>query len=185
MNAPMDDAQILELIKDSRTREQGYRMLMSSYQERLYWHIRKMVGVHEDTDDVLQNTFIKVFKHIGSFKGNSNLFTWIFRIATNESINLLNNRKKVYALSAGSHDLSAANNLRAESWTNGEVINAKLNRAIEQLPAKQKMVFELRYYQEMPYAEMSEKLNTSVGGLKALFHHAVKKVERFVLETSM
>lgn len=155
---------------------------MSTYKERLYWHIRRMVLVHEDADDVLQNTFIKVYRGVLQFEGKSKLYTWLYRIATNESITFLQSRARRSSNSIDSNDEIWASRLKADAWFDGDALQQQLRNAIGQLPEKQRVVFNLRYYEEMPYEEMSTILDTSVGALKASFHHAVKKIEYFFRE---
>ena len=150
---------------------------MSQYRERLYWHIRRMVLVHEDADDVLQNTFIKVYKGVLQFEGKSKLYTWLYRIATNEAISHLQSKARQSTASLDDGNGLLAARLKADEWFDGDEIQLKLQKAIMQLPDKQKLVFNLRYYDEMPYEEMAVKLGTSVGALKASFHHAAKKIE--------
>ena len=179
-NYSNNDAQILQLLANEVSYQKGFSLLVKSYQERLYWHIRGMVGTHEDADEVLQNTFIKVYKGISRFKGNSKLYTWLYRIATNESITYLNKYKKQLAISIDDVETGVANSIKAESYVDGEAINILLQKAIKALPDKQRQVFLLRYYDEMPYGEISEILDTSIGGLKASYHHAAKKVEAFI-----
>ncbi len=152
---------------------------MGQYKERLYWHIRRMVLVHDDADDVLQNTFIKVYKGILQFEGKSKLYTWLYRIATNEAITHLQNRARQQTGPIDDENNPLANRLQADEWFDGDELQLQLHQAIALLPDKQKQVFNLRYYEEMPYEEMAGLLDTSVGALKASFHHAVKKVETF------
>lgn len=171
------DEQILELLGADHTYERGFRMLMTLYKERLYWHIRRIVLVHDDADDVLQNTFIKVYKGIAQFEGNSKLYTWLYRIATNEAISHLKSKARQTTSSLDDHANMLSNQLKADVWFDGDAAQIKLQEAIAQLPDKQKIVFNLRYYDEMPYEEMSGMLDTSVGALKASYHHAVKKIE--------
>lgn len=176
-NKPASDEQILELLRSDRTFERGFRLLMMQYKERLYWHIRRLVLVHEDADDVLQNTFIKIYKGILQFEGKSKLYTWLYRIATNEAITYLQSKARHAAASLDDTTTLLTNRLQADEWFDGDEVQVKLQKAIAQLPEKQRLVFNLRYYDEMPYEEMSAMLDTSVGALKASFHHAVKKVE--------
>ncbi len=157
-------------------------MLMSAYKERLYWHIRRMVLVHEDADDVLQNTFVKIYRGVLLFEGKSKLYTWLYRIATNEAITFLQNRKRHYSTGIDEGDNPLVTRLRADSWFDGDAVQQQLQEAITQLPDKQRTVFNLRYYDEMPYEEMSRVLDTSVGALKASFHHAAKKIETYFRE---
>ncbi|MCB0524455.1 MAG: RNA polymerase sigma factor [Lewinellaceae bacterium] len=155
---------------------------MSTYKELLYWQIRRIVQVHNDADDVLQNTFIKVYNGIARFEGKSKLYTWLYRIATNEAISHMQSKARQSASSLDDVNNLMANQLKADPWFDGDAIQLKLQEAISQLPEKQKMVFNLRYYEEMPYEEMSGMLNTSVGALKASYHHAVKKIEASLKE---
>lgn len=143
-----------------------------------------MVNTHEDTDDVLQNTFIKAFRGIDNFKGESKLFSWLYRIATNESLTFLSREKKHQSVAADDPETGVTRNLKAEAPSDGEGIRQLLDRAVAGLPDKQKMVFNMRYYDEVPYEEMSQILGTSVGALKASYHHAVKKIEEFVLKNN-
>lgn len=174
---PVSDEQIMELMRSEHTFERGFRLLMAQYRERLYWHIRRMVQVHDDADDVLQNTFIKVYRGISQFEGKSKLYTWLYRIATNEAITHMQQKMRQASSSLDEEGSFLAQRLKADEWFDGEEVQARLQMAIAQLPDKQKQVFSLRYYEEMPYEEMSQLLNTSVGALKASFHHAVKKIE--------
>lgn len=180
---PNNDDQILAQLRSAASFERGFRMLTSQYQERLYWHIRRLVLVHEDADDVLQNTFIKVYRNIHQFEGKSKLYTWLYRIATNEAITHLQQRNRNQSESFEDGASMAALRMTADSWFDGDEIQVKLQRAIAELPEKQRIVFNLRYYDEMPYEEMSAMLDTSVGALKASFHHAVKKIETLFRET--
>jgi len=150
---------------------------MSTYQEKLYWHIRRLTHVHEDADDVLQNTLIKVIRSIDRFEGKAKLYTWLYRIATNESLTFLKRRK---SRSSTGDDMGLAERLAADPYWDGDKAELVLQEALTILPEKQKAVFLLRYYEEMPYREMSEVLQTSEGSLKASYHHAAKKIEAFV-----
>lgn len=167
-------------LKKPNTQEQAFRYLISLYKERLYWHIRKIVLVHDDADDVLQNTFIKVFKNIHSFKENSKLYSWMYRIATNEAITFIN--KKAAKLNVDISELQhkMADDLQEDSYYSGDEIQQLLQKAIFTLPQKQQLVFNMKYYDEMKYSEISEVLGTSVGALKASYFHAVKKIEEFL-----
>ena len=173
----ISDEQILELLGSEQSYERGFRLLMSQYKERLYWHIRRIVLVHNDADDVLQNTFIKIYKGIAHFEGKSKLYTWLYRIATNEAITHLQSRARQSTASLDDANNLLSTRLKADEWFDGDEIQVRLQNAIMQLPDKQKLVFNLRYYDEMPYEEMATKLGTSVGALKASFHHATKKIE--------
>lgn len=174
------DRDILNKIADAATFEKGFRLLVSNYQEKLYWHIRRIVHVHDDADDVLQNTFIKVFKGLGSFRQESQLYTWLYRIATNEAISYVKKKKK--SLQFDDPDFYIDSVVVADSYFDAEEVNILLLKAIDRLPEKQKLVFNMRYYEEMSYKAMSEILNTTVGGLKASFHHALKKVEQYLVD---
>ncbi len=174
------DGEIIQRFRDPEQREEAFGILVRKYQERLYWHIRKIVLDHEDTDDVLQNTFVKVWKNLGTFREESGLFTWIYRIATNEALTFLKQKQK--RRMHGAEDLTEqlAENLEADVYFNGDEIQLKLQRAILSLPEKQRVVFNMRYFDELKYEEMAEILVTSKGALKASYHHAVKKIERFM-----
>jgi RNA polymerase sigma factor (sigma-70 family) len=174
---PLTDDQIMELLRSEHSFERGFRLLMTQYSERLYWHIRRMVQVHDDANDVLQNTFIKVYRGISQFEGKSKLYTWLYRIATNEALTHLQSQARHASSSLDDVDNLLSNRLKADEWFDGDAVQAKLVLAIAELPDKQKQVFNLRYYDEMPYEEMSQLLSTSIGALKASFHHATKKIE--------
>lgn len=177
----MDDKEILEKFKDASTKEHAFTLLVKKYQERLYWHIRRMVVDHEDANDVLQNSFIKIWKGIENFREESQLYTWLYRIASNESITFINSKKKKMAISADSVSNFLSEKLTTGNHFSGDEIQHKLQKAILELPDRQREVFNLRYYDEMPYEEMAEVLQTSVGALKASYHHAAKKVEEYLL----
>lgn len=172
--------QLIQRLKNEETSSVAFKEVVSLYKERLYWHIRNMVKNHEDAHDVLQNTFIKVFKNIKKFKGDSKLYSWMYRIATNEAINFLN--KKARQLQISSEDLQQRliTNLESDVYFEGDEIQLKLQKAIASLPAKQQQVFNMKYFQELKYREMAEILQTSEGALKASYHHASKKIEEFI-----
>lgn len=178
----MSDEEILSLMQEQRTQEQGFRLLMQQYQERLYWHIRRMVIEHEDANDVLQNCLVKAFRGIQQFEGKSSLFTWLYRIATNESLTFLSQKKRRTTNSIDDEDTNLGNRLHADEFFDGDALQIRLKKALNLLPEKQRIVFNLRYYEEMSYQDMSEVLSTSVGALKASFHHAVKKIETYFKE---
>lgn len=178
-NVPYDDNEILDLIRDPKNSELGFRMLIRKYQERMYHHIRSIVKTHEDADDVLQNTFIKIFKNIHRFEGKSGLFTWIYRIATNECLNLLEKNKQHFP-PQGDNVKELYQKVDQDRYIDEEKLVSSVDTAIDQLPAKQKIVFQLRYYEEMPYEQISEITQTTVGALKASYHHAVKKIESYI-----
>lgn len=175
-----NDQQILDSLKDAATKEIAFRHLVSTYKERLYWHIRKIVLNHDDADDVLQNTFIKIWNGIDTFRAESSLFTWLYRIATNESITFLNQRKRKSMSSLTEETEFLLENLESDSYFDGDYWQMLLQNAIALLPEKQRLVFNMKYFDEIKYEAMSEILDTSVGALKASYHHAVKKVEEFI-----
>lgn len=165
----------------SGSQEQAFRLLMSTYQERLYHHVRRMVGSHEDANDVLQNTLIKVYKGLGGFKGESKLYSWLYRIASNESLTHLEKTKRKQTISIDSITEPLSNHGTGPS---SEQIQERLGRAISVLPPKQQLVFNLKYFEELKYEEISEITGTSVGALKSSYHIAVKKIERFLTKAS-
>jgi RNA polymerase sigma-70 factor (ECF subfamily) len=179
----VSDEQILTLLQEPKTQEQGFRLLMQQHQERLYWHIRRMVIEHEDANDVLQNCLVKAFRSIHKFEGKSSLFTWLYRIATNESLTFLSKKGRRATSSIDDETANLGNRLRADEYFDGDAIQIRLKKALTLLPEKQRIVFNLRYYEEMSYQDMSDVLGTSVGALKASFHHAVKKIETYFKET--
>jgi len=175
---PLDDLALLSLIKDPKTKEKGYRFMLEHYQKRIYGVVRKMVIIHDDADDLTQNTFIKAFKNIEKFKGDSSLFTWLYRIATNESLNFLEKKKKRFFVSVDDHEKKMANYLDSSPHIDGDAIAVLLQKILLKLPEKQRLVFNLRYFEELSYENISEITATSVGALKASYHHAVKKIEK-------
>lgn len=170
---------ILRLTSEA-TKDSAFKDLLTLYKERLYWHIRKIVVNHDDADDVLQNTFIKVYKNIHSFKGESKLFSWIFRIATNEAFTQLKRNSKLKSISSQELQDQTIANLEADVYFEGDEIQLKLQKAIATLPEKQKLVFNMRYFDDLKYSEMSEILETSEGALKASYHIATKKIEVYL-----
>jgi len=174
-----EKAFIIELL-DPKTQNTAFQKLMSVYQKPLYYHIRNIVLNHDDSDDVLQNTFIKVFQYLKNFKGESKLYSWIYRIATNEAITFINNKAKKNNTTSEEIQLKIVSNLKADVYFDGNEIQLKLQKAVALLPEKQRLVFNMKYFQDMKYEEISEILGTSVGALKASYHHAVKKIEAFV-----
>ncbi|MRH99965.1 sigma-70 family RNA polymerase sigma factor [Kriegella sp. EG-1] len=169
-------------LKQADSQSKAFELLINTYKERLYWHIRRIVLDHDDADDVLQNTFIKVFKNIEGFKGDSQLYSWMYRIATNESLSFM--KTKARKLGVNNEELHdrMAQNLQADVYFEGSEIQLKLQQAIATLPEKQKLVFNMKYFDEMKYEEISKVLDTSVGGLKASYHLAVKKLEKYLIE---
>lgn len=176
----MEERELVEKLQDKAFKNEAFEELLNQYKERLYWHIRTMLKSHEDTDDVLQNVFIKIYKNINKFKGNSKLYSWMYRIATNESITFLNKRAKRLQISDEELQTKMINDLKSDVYFEGSEIQLKLQKAIAQLPQKQQQVFNMKYFQDLKYKEMSEILETSVGALKASYHHATKKIEEFL-----
>lgn len=176
----LDDAELLMRFREPTTKEAAYTAIIKKYQERLYWHIRRLVVDHDDANDVLQNVFIRVWRGLENFKEESQLYTWLYRIATNESLTFLDNAKKRGAISLSDVESGLENKVKADQSFDANKLEWKLQLAIQQLPEKQRLVFTLRYYDEMPYEEMSKVLETSEGALKASYHHAVKKIEEYI-----
>ena len=174
------DAELLQQFREAPTKETAFTAIIKKYQERLYWHIRRMVVDHEDANDVLQNVFIRVWNGLENFKEESQLYTWLYRIGTNESLTFIESQKKRSAVSLSDVETGLSNKIKADKHFDPNRLEWKLQLAIQQLPEKQRVVFMLRYYDEMPYEEMSRVLETSEGALKASYHHAVKKVEDFI-----
>lgn len=175
-----NESEFLKRLQDPKSKEAAYRELLQLYKERLYWHIRKIVISHDDADDVLQNTFIKVYRSIDKFKGDSKLFSWMYRIASNESITLINKNAKRLNISNEEHQNKAINNLTADVYFEGDDIQLKLQKAIASLPQKQQLVFNMKYFEDLKYKDMAEILETSEGALKASYHIAAKKIEAFL-----
>jgi len=178
-----EENKILELIYNDQSFDQGFKQLVLKYQEPLYWHIRRMVHFHEDADDVIQNTFIKVFKNIKGFKGQSKLYTWLYRIASNEALTFLKKKKKQQSLDIESHISELETKLIADEFFDADKAQISLIKAIELLPEKQKQIFNMRYYDNLKYKDISEIVGTSVGALKASYHHAVTKIETYLKES--
>jgi RNA polymerase sigma-70 factor (ECF subfamily) len=173
---------ILSQLRKPQSFEKGFRFLVQTYQERLYWHIRKLVNLQDDTDEVLQNTFIKVYRGITKFRGDAQLYTWMYRIATNEALTFLKKKKKHATVDLDNEESGLMESLEADKYFDGDRATVLLQEALEQLPEKQRQVFVFRYYDELSYKEISEIVDTSVGGLKASYHHAVKKIEIYLRE---
>ncbi len=176
-----DDKELLYGFKNADTKESAFTAILKKYQEKLYWHIRRMVIDHDDANDVLQNMFIKVWKGLENFREDSQLYTWLYRIATNECLTFLEQQKRRNSVSLNDVENGLANKLKADTNFDANRLEWKLQLGIQQLPEKQRIVFNLRYYDEMPYEEMSRVLDTSEGALKASYHHAAKKIEQFIL----
>ena len=175
-----EEKEFIQELLNPKTQNLAFKKLLNEFQRPLYNHIRTIVLNHDDTDDVLQNTFVKVFQNLNKFKGESKLFSWIYRIATNEALTFLNQKAKKSGISSETLQNKAIDNLKADIYFDGNEIQIKLQKAIALLPEKQQLVFKMKYFEELKYEEMSEILGTSVGALKASYHHAVKKIEAFV-----
>jgi RNA polymerase sigma-70 factor (ECF subfamily) len=171
-----------ELIADLKTegkKDMAFHILVKTYQEKLYWHIRRIVVSHDDADDILQNVFIKVWKNVDSFREDSSLYTWLYRIATNESLSFLHKSRRQSVFSLDDQTNHITEEPLTDKYFDGDELQTKLQAAVLKLPDKQKIVFNMKYFEEMKYEEMAEILKTSVGALKASYHHAVRKIEEF------
>ena len=175
-----DEKDFIRELLDPKTQNTAFQNLIREYQRPLYNHIRNIVLNHDDTDDVLQNTFIKVFQNLKNFKGESKLFSWMYRIATNEAITFINQKAKKNGITSEALQSKMVDNLKADEYFDGDEIQLKLQKAIAVLPEKQQLVFRMKYFEEIKYEDLSEILGTSVGALKASYHHAVKKIEEFM-----
>ena len=176
----IDEITLVKELQKAHTKEKAFKKLITEYKERLYWHIRKIVISHDDADDVLQNTFIKVFKGIDNFKQDSKLYSWMYRIATNESITFINKRARERNIDITEIKQEMISNLQSDRWFSGNDIEIILQEAVATLPEKQQLVFNMKYFDHMKYQEISDILETSVGGLKASYFHAVKKIENYI-----
>ena len=176
----MEDHDILLKFQNPASRNLAFNQLVRKYQSKVYWHVRKMVVDHDDADDLTQDVFVKVWKHLENFRQDAQLFTWIYRIATNECLNFLGSKRRKFLLPLTDVGAELAAKIEADPAPAGDEIELKLQQAILRLPDKQRLVVNLRYYDEMPYEQMAEVTGTSVGALKASYHHAVKKVEDYV-----
>jgi len=181
MPTEVEDAEILSKFQNEKTRNEAFNMLLKKYQQKIYWHIRRMVIDHDDSDDLVQDVFIKVWKNLANFRNDAQLYTWMYRIATNECITFLNKKKQKNNISLDDVSYELAETLADSTYFNGDAAQRKLQEAILTLPDKQRMVFNMKYFDDMKYEEMSQVVGTSVGALKASFHLAVKKIETFLL----
>jgi RNA polymerase sigma-70 factor (ECF subfamily) len=175
-----EETVLIKELSNPKTQNDAFKKLLHLYQKPLYFHIRNIVLSHDDADDVLQNTFIKVFSNISKFKGDSKLYSWLYRIATNEALTFLKQKAKKSGISNEELQNKAINNLESDVYFEGDAIELKLQNAIAILPEKQQLVFKMKYFEELKYEEMSEILNTSVGALKASYHIATKKIEEYI-----
>lgn len=176
----MEDKELLDKIRNPETRNYGFNLLIRAYQQRVYWHIRKMVIDHDDADDLTQEVFIKIYKNLESFREDAQLYTWIYRITTNECLSFLQKKKRRFFLPIGDVSKELMGKLDNSSHVSGDEIQLKLQKALLTLPDKQRLVFNMKYFDDLSYEDISEITNTSVGALKASFHHAVKKIEDFL-----
>lgn len=174
------EKEIIALLQDPEKQREAFRHVVQKYSETLYWQIRRLILSHDDANDILQNTFIKAWQNIEYFRGDAKLSTWLYRIAFNECLAFLNHKHLEGQVSIDNIDAEVLNKLESDTYFNGDEIQKTFMKAIHQLPHKQQMVFNLKYFQEMKYEEMSEIFGTSVGALKASYHHAVKKIESFL-----
>ena len=178
----LEDRELLSKIRNPDTRNYGFNLLVRTYQQRVYWHVRKMVIDHDDADDLTQEVFIKIHRHIDGFREDAQLYTWIYRIATNECLSFLEKKKRRFFLPIGDVAGELAGKLDRSDHVSGDEIQLKLQKALLKLPDKQRLVFNMKYFEDMSYEQISEITDTSVGALKASYHHAVKKIEDFLTE---
>jgi RNA polymerase sigma-70 factor (ECF subfamily) len=175
-----EEKEFIQELLHPKTQNEAFQKLLQNYQKPLYHHIRNIVLNHDDADDVLQNTFIKVFQNLKNFKGDSKLFSWMYRVATNEALTFIKQKAQKNKVSTEELQNKTIDNLKADVFFDGNEIQIKLQKAIALLPAKQQLVFKMKYFEELKYEEIAVILDTSVGALKASYHHAVKKIEAFV-----
>jgi RNA polymerase sigma factor (sigma-70 family) len=176
----LSDKELLERFRNPDTRHYSFNLIIRKHQKKVYWHIRRLVISHDDTNDVIQETFIKVWKNLAGFKEEAQLFTWIYRIATNEAISFLRKKRNRFFIPLVNVENKLAKTLIDDNFFNGDEVQLKLQKAILKLPEKQRIVFNMKYYDDLKYEEISDVLGTSVGALKASYHHAVKKIENYI-----
>ena len=184
MKTIFNEEDILEMLRNPDTQKRGFAYVVEEYSERLYWQIRKMVYSHDDANDILQDVFIKAWLNIDKFRGDAKLSTWLYKIAINESITFINRSKAKLNLSIDDDDSFLVNKLEGDKYFDGDRAQLLLQQAVVTLPEKQRLVFQMKYFNELKYDDMSDILGTSVGALKASYHHAVKKVEKFLKESN-
>ena len=177
----IDDSTILQKFENEKTRHEAFSLLLDKYQQKIYWHIRRMVINHDDADDLVQDVFIKVWKNLINFRQDAQLYTWLYRIASNECITFLNKKRTRNNVSIDDISEQLSQSLNEENYFSGDAIQKKLQAALLTLPDKQKLVFNMKYYEDMKFQEISDVLGTSVGALKASYHIAVKKIEQHLL----
>lgn len=173
----LSDTELISQFRNPSLKEKAFRLILASYQEKLYWHIRRLVLVHEDADDILQNTMIKIWNGLPGFRETSGLYTWMYRIASNEAITFLKAKQRDRAVMMDDPDDIVKNRVKSDPYYDGDAVYEKLHVVVNQLPPKQQMVFRMKYFDDMTYEDMSTELKTSVGALKASFHHAVRKIQ--------
>ncbi|WP_228063725.1 RNA polymerase sigma factor [Faecalibacter rhinopitheci] len=176
------DLHIIYLIQNNQI-EEGFKILVSDYHQKVYWQVRRIVYIHEDADDVTQNVFMKIFQHLKDFRNESKLSSWIFRITYNESVNFIHKRSKYLNQSIEDYNLAKVDELENDPYFDGEATEILLQKAIARLPEKQRLIFNMKYFDDMKYSDISVILETSIGGLKANYHHAVKKIEQYISES--
>lgn len=177
-----EDNEIINLLSDPESKNAAFSIIVKKYSKSLYYHIRRMVIDHQDADDLLQDTLIKAYTKINSFRSDSSIYTWLYKIATNTTLNFIEKKKKYYVFSALKYEDSLIEKLESESYFDGDDLQKKLQKAELKLPAKQRLIFNMKYYDEMKYEEISKITGTSVGALKASYHHAVNKIEKYINE---
>jgi RNA polymerase sigma-70 factor (ECF subfamily) len=173
----LSDTELISQFRNPSLKEKAFRLILARYQEKLYWHIRRLVLVHEDADDILQNTMIKIWNGLSGFRETSGLYTWMYRIASNEAITFLKARQRERGILMDDPDDLIKNRVKSDPYYDGDAVFEKLQVLISQLPPKQQIVFKMKYFDDMTYEDMSVELKTSVGALKASFHHAVRKIQ--------
>ena len=178
----INEKEILSQLRNPETKDKAFDYIVNTYSQKLYYHIRRMVIDHDDANDLLQDTFINAFVKIDKFRSDSAIYTWLYKIATNTSLNFIAKKKRQYTFSAIKFEDSLASQLESDQYFDGDALQKKLQRSVLKLPTKQRLVFNMKYFDEMKYEEISKVLDTSVGGLKASYHHAVKKIEKFINE---
>lgn len=183
MNTTYNETEVIALLQDPARQREAFERIVNQYSEQLYWQIRRMVLSHDDANDLLQNTFIKAWTNIDYFRGEARMATWLYRIALNECLTFLNRQRAQNQLSIDDAEADMVNRLESDPYFNGDETQKLFQKALITLPEKQRMVFNLKYFQEMKYEDMSEILGTSIGALKASYHHAVKKIENFFKES--
>lgn len=179
MNTPLSEKELLSMLRNPQTQRQAFGIIVKQYSEQLYWQVRRIVLNHDDADDVMQNAMLKAWNNIDSFRSDSKLSTWLYRIVINESLDFVRKNKRITSVSTDNEQVGIANTLMADRYFDGDEAQAKLQAAIALLPDVQRTVFNLRYYDDMKYSEISRVLNTSEGALKASYHIAVKKIAEY------